>query len=273
MPAPKVTPTEVKSFWEKHPVASIAIPHPVGTPEYLAYFDRLRDDVEPAAFAADLYEFSKFRGKTVLEVGCGNGYVLSRYAAEGADVTGVDITETAVELCRKRFQGSGLKGTFLVGNAERLPFPDEVFDCVCSMGVLHHVPDTAKAVSEIYRVLKPGGRFIIMMYHRDSILYRFKFPLLSRLTGKSIQQLVNEVDGAGNPKGDVYDRASLKALLSAFSDHEFVAGAVQGFMVLPLLGKYLPTRWFRFLERRWGWFLYARARKRNFQIPAHTPPA
>jgi ubiquinone/menaquinone biosynthesis C-methylase UbiE len=264
MTVPTPSSGEVKGFWEKNPVASLEIPHAVGTPEYLDYFDKLRDDVEPIAFAREVYEFDRFQGKTVLEVGCGNGYVLSRYAAAGAEVTGVDITETGVELCRKRFQMSGLKGTFLVANAEKLPFPDEVFDCVCSMGVLHHVPDTEKAVKEIFRVLKPGGRLIVMMYHRNSILYRWKFPLLSKLQGKSMQQLVNEVDGPGNPKGDVYSRDELKALLRDFTDHDFVIGCVQGFMLIPLLGKYIPTRWLRFLERRWGWYLYARARKRNF---------
>ena len=253
---------DVRSFWEAHPVAAAAVPHAPGTPGFFDYYDRLREANESAEFSARLHEYADFSGRRVLDVGCGNGYVLSRYARAGAIVSGVDLTDTAVELCRKRFAYMGLAGEFWRGNAERLPFGDAEFDCVCSMGVLHHTPDTAAAVDEIFRVLKPGGRLIVMFYHRNSALYRVGFPLRRLLHRKSMQQLVNEVDGVGNPLGDVYSAAELRGLLGAFTDVELSVGLLQGWMFLPVaLGRLVPSRLLELVGRRWGWFLYAKARK------------
>ena len=197
----------------------------------------------------------------MLDVGCGNGYVLSKYAREGAAVSGVDITPTAIALTEQRFAQLGLRGHFAVANAEQLPFADDTFDCVCSMGVLHHTPDTARAVAEIHRVLKPGGRLIVMFYHRDSALYRLTFPVLTWRTGKSRQQLVNEVDGVGNPKGEVYSRAELRELLRRFANLELFVDLLQPWMLPPRVGRLVPDRLLRALAPRWGWFLYAKGNK------------
>lgn len=253
--------SDVRRFWDRNPLCAANIPHPLGTREYFRYYDGLREAIESKAFSAGLHEYGAYRGKRVLDVGCGNGYVLSRYAAAGARACGVDLTPTAVALSRTRFAIEKLSGEFIQANAERLPFPDNQFDCVCSMGVLHHVPDTERAVAEIHRVLKPGGRLIVMFYHQDSALYRFNFRLRSLLGGKAVKQLVNEYDGAGNPRGDVYSRADLARLLGAFTQLEMRVGHLQGYMLLPRIGRLVPDAWLRPLERRWGFFLYAKARK------------
>ncbi len=252
---------DVRSFWDANPLAAAAIPYPLGTAEYFAYYDALREVNESVDFSYRLHEYRRFSGKKVLDVGSGNGYVLSKYAREGAEVWGIDLTPTAIALCRQRFALLDLRGQFAVANAEQLPFADDSFDCVCSMGVLHHTPDTAAAVNEIFRVLKPGGRLIVMFYHRDSALYRFRFPIQGLFTGKTIRQLVNEVDGAGNPKGDVYSKAELRALLGRFDDLEVFAGLLQGGMLLPGGSRFIPTRLLRRLAPRWGWFLYAKGNK------------
>lgn len=247
----------VRSFWEANPVCAKDIPFEIGSPAYFARFDRLRGAIEDAAFGREYYQFENYRGRRVLDVGSGNGYILSHYASHGADVTGVDITQAGVDLCRKRFDLQKLSGTFQVADAERLPFPDNTFDLVCSMGVLHHTPRTDAAVAELRRVLKPGGRVNLMLYHRNSVLYRFKFPILRVLTGKSLQQLVNEVDGAGNPKGDVYSRNDMRSLLRDFEAVNVFTRIIHGWMTLPVVGRFLPDALFRPLESRWGWFLYA----------------
>ena len=247
----------VRAYWQANPVAASAVPFPLGSPEYFSYYDHLRELNEPKEFSARLHEYSAFANRAVLDIGSGNGYVLSRYAAAGASTYGVDLTETAVDLCRRRFALMGLPGRFMVGNAETLPFDDKTFDCVCSMGVLHHTPDTAKAVSEVFRVLRPGGRVILMFYHRNSLQYRVKFPMRRWLKGKSIQQSINEVDGIGNPKGDVYSKRELAALLSRFRDLELFAGVLPWHAVGPARGL-VPGPLRTFLERRLGWFLYAK---------------
>ena len=228
-----------------------------GSPEFYQIYDSLREMNEPPDFAKTLHEYGRFSGKRVLEVGCGNGYTLGKYAQASAKVYGIDVTETAVNISRKRFEYQKLKGEFIVGNAEDLPYESDFFDCVCSMGVLHHVPDTKKAVAEIHRCLKPGGRLIVMVYHRDSIPYRFVMPFRSLLTEKSLQQLVNEVDGVGNPKGDVYSKKELKKLLVHFMDLEIFCGLLQPQKLRRLLPTWIGER----MGRKWGWFLYAKGYK------------
>jgi SAM-dependent methyltransferase len=251
----------VRRYWNEHPLSAAEIPHPLNTPEYFEFYDKLREQNESVEFSAALHEYAQFRGKRVLDVGCGNGYVLSRYAREGAHVFGIDLTQTAVDLTRGRFELMSLSGDFRVASVESLPFDDDSFDCVCSMGVIHHTPDTPRAVEEIFRVLRPGGRLILMVYHRNSALYRLRFPLLRLRTGRSTQQLVNEIDGVGNPKGEVYTRSSFRRLLTRFEEVELCAGCLQPWMLPPGLSSVAPERALRPLAGRFGWFLYAKARK------------
>lgn len=252
---------DVRSFWEANPLSAASIPYPIGSPEFLDRYDQLRELNESPAFSAWLHEYDRFTGKKVLDIGCGNGYVLSRYVLQGAKVYGVDLTVRAIQVCRQRFEYMNLQGNFQEANAEKLPFDDAEFDCVCSMGVLHHVPNTAQAVAEIQRVLKPGGRLIVMMYYRNSLLYRWRFQILKLLTGKSMQQLVNEVDGVGNPKGDVYTKDELRHLLQGFDQFEMFVGLLQGWMILPWIGRFIPDKLLKPFETRWGWFLYTKAVK------------
>jgi SAM-dependent methyltransferase len=252
---------EVRAFWERNPLCAAEIPHPLGSPDYFRHYDRLREENESPEFSRRLHEYPDFAGKRVLDVGCGNGYVLSRYAVAGARVTGVDLTETAVRLSRERFRLADLPGDFLTGNAEALPFPDASFDCVCSMGVLHHTPDTQRAVGEVRRVLRPGGLVILMLYHRDSALYRLNFGLRRLLRGEGLAAQVNAVDGRGNPKGDVYSRAEGLRLLRGFTDREASVGLLLPWMTLPVVGRFLPRALLRPLEGRYGWFLYLKGRK------------
>ena len=256
-----VTTEDIKKFWDEHPLCASLIPFEIGTKAWFEFYDKLREDIEPIAFSYELHEYRDFRGRRVLDVGCGNGYVLSKYASEGADVTGIDITPTAVNICRERFALLGLRGDFQVADAQRLPFSSDTFDCVCSMGVLHHVPDTEKAVAEIWRVLKPGGRLIIMMYHRNSVQYQLKYRLVSLMKRRSMQQLVNEFDGVGNPKGDVYSKRQLRQLLSAFDDVEMRVGFLEPFMFTRRLSYFVPRFALGLLQSRVGWNLYAKGRK------------
>jgi len=248
---------KVKQFWDQNPLSTAAINGEPGSPAFFRKYDYLREVNEPLAFAKKLHEYERFPGKRVLEVGCGNAYTLGKYAEYGAEAYGLDISEAAVEISRQRFEHQGLNGDFKAGNAEELPYESNYFDCICSMGVLHHVPDPEKAVSEIYRCLKPGGRLMVMFYHRNSVLYRVAMPARSVLTGKSLQQLVNEVDGVGNPKGDVYSKRELRDLLGNFRDIEMFAGLLQPSM----LRSFLPSSIVELLGKKWGWFLYAKGRK------------
>lgn len=121
-----------------------------------------------------LVPFGAAKGKSVLEIGTGNGADGVMFAKNGAAYTGVDITETALEATRRHFEVMGLRGTFQKENAEELSFPDDHFDMVYSHGVLHHTPKPQSAINEVHRVLKPGGQAIIMLYHKQSFNYHVR---------------------------------------------------------------------------------------------------
>src|SRR4029434_1670655 len=96
------------------------------------------------------------RGLDVLEVGVGLGADHQLFAHAGARLTGIDLTERAIEHVRRRFEAFGLHSDLRVAHAEHLPFADSSFDLVYSWGVLHVTPDTAGAIREVWRVLRPG---------------------------------------------------------------------------------------------------------------------
>jgi ubiquinone/menaquinone biosynthesis C-methylase UbiE len=130
------------------------------------------------------------------------------YASAGAGVSAIDLTDKVFELTKSRLKIQGLSSEVQKPDAENLPFDDQSFDVVVSFGVLHHTPDTEKALAEIFRVLKADGRIMLMLYHRNSFAYQLLFRIKSLIQpgwrGKSSDDQVNAVDGAENPLGKVY---------------------------------------------------------------------
>ena len=129
----------------------------------------------------EIVPFAEARGKKVLEIGVGNGADGARFAQNGAEYVGVDITEAALAATRRHFEVLGLPGKFEQANAESLQFPDATFDIVYSHGVLHHTPNTQRAIDEVYRVLKPSGHAIVMLYHKHSFNYYVRIMTYMRL--------------------------------------------------------------------------------------------
>jgi SAM-dependent methyltransferase len=263
----------IRAFWEEHPVGAEAIGAEAGSPAFFAAFDRLReaDDCEPYAFSNGIHGYDRARGKRVLDVGCGNGYVLSRYARHGAEAHGVDITETAIALSRRRFALDGVSGEFRRTDGETLGYPDRSFDIACAMGVLHHVADPRPMLGEMARVLKPGGELILMLYHRNSWKYRVVLPLRRLLDphyrGKSLAQALNMNDGDDCPLARVHSRAEARALLGAFTGIRFSINQLSWKQLLlcpplaRLLAPILPLASESLPARHLGWNLYIHARK------------
>ena len=147
-----------------------------GTREWYASISTHRYAVVP--YMKDWVGFDAYRGKRVLEIGCGAGADLSEFARHGAQVTGIDVTETAVELASNRLQVEGLPGSVLTYSGDSLPLDDESFDLVYSWGVLHHTPFMDQLFSDVHRVLVPGGEFKAMFYNRKSLLYYYSILYL-----------------------------------------------------------------------------------------------
>lgn len=244
-----------------------------GTPEFFQAFDRMREapECEPWDFSNRIHGYDRAAGKRVLDVGCGNGYVLSQYARHGAEVHGVDLTETALTLSRRRFALRGLKGDFRLTDGDHLPYPDDYFDIACSMGVLHHVDNPQPMIQEMWRVLRPGGEIILMLYHRYSYKYFVILPLkrllLPKYRGKSQSEACNMNDGEGCPLAKVYSRKEMLDLLREFESHEFTFNQLswKQLFLIPGLGnalsRILPSCSESWFARHWGWNLYVRAVK------------
>jgi len=171
--------TRVQSFWQNSPCDSWFTSEKCGTPSFYQTLDEHRYKVHPRLVSAAGIE--KTRGKRVLEIGCGCGSEAERFARAGASYTAVDLTNAAVSITQRRFQLGGLQGRFAQGDAENLPFDDGSFDLVYSHGVLHHTPDTPRAIREVHRVLAPGGRAVIMLYYQDSFNYHVNLRIVRRL--------------------------------------------------------------------------------------------
>ena len=105
----------------------------------------------------------------VLDVGCGDGMLLTALARKGALGTGVDASPTMLSAGRARAKAASLDITFVEGDARALPFPDATFDLATAVTVLCFVPDAEHAVREIARVLRPGGRLVIGELGRYSL--------------------------------------------------------------------------------------------------------
>lgn len=153
---------------------------------YLAQM-RKRYELEP--FIECFARFEESRDLDVLGMGVGLGADHHRFAQAGARLTGIDLTERAVEHTWKRLNLYGLKSDLRVADAESLPFADESFDWVYSWGVLHHSPSTARAIEETWRFLRRGGRAKIMIYHRHSMVGYILWLRYSLLAGNPWRSL------------------------------------------------------------------------------------
>lgn len=118
----------------------------------------------------------------VLEIGLGHGTESQLLAERSRAYVGVDLTAESLRRVRSRFRLFGVGGGRLVRmSGERLAFSDRAFDVVFSHGVIHHSPRIAEIVSEIHRVLRPGGTAVVMVYHRRSLNYQVSIRLVRRL--------------------------------------------------------------------------------------------
>ena len=159
---------EVRAYWDEHIHDLDVSTQPPGT---RAFFDDLDQyHFEKLHHLVRLVDFDGYRGRSVLDVGCGAGVDLARFAKGGADVTGVDVARSAIGLAQANFQQQGLRGRFEVANGEQLPFADGSFDLVYAHGVVQYTAQPQRLVDECRRVLKPGGEAIFQVYNRVSWL-------------------------------------------------------------------------------------------------------
>ena len=183
---------EVAAFWNQASCGTTITNREKFSREYYEEIEAYRYRLEPEIFS--FAQFTRFRDKKVLEVGIGAGTDFIQWVRAGAEAYGVDLTEEAVANVQHRLQAYGLSAAEVrVADAENLPYDDEQFDLVYSWGVIHHSPDTEKALAEIVRCTKPGGAIKLMLYNRRSLyaLYHYlKFALLRGRPFRSFSDVI-----------------------------------------------------------------------------------
>lgn len=247
-PAP-VTESQVQDFWTTFPM----VYGPTTTPEQVFenmervlrdQYRHLQGPDEP--LLAGLLDYHAFRGRPVLEIGFGTGWLMNELVRAGAQVHGIDLSRSHEALCRHRFRDNNVK--LEVASAENIPYPDNTFDLVAAWGVLHHAADDARCYAEVHRVLKPGGRMFLMLYRHGGAKYRYQNIFRKGVLGgglfrhrfnvdafiRSVTDKYSE-DSPGAPVSRHYTEAELRRLLSHFSRVDLrVTGSRAEFSEIPL---------------------------------------
>ena len=208
-------------------------------------------------YLSDILQFyNKGQGDTLLEVGSGMGIDLAFFIRHGFKGTGIDIAQEHLFLAARYFEHKGLKADLHHMNCEQLEFPSEKFDCAYSFGVLHHTQNPPAAIDEIYRVLKKGGRCVVMLYHKHSL--NNLVHVMLRLPYDNIRDL----RPGGKDAGFVYrySRAEVRRMFKKFKRVTIKIEYLYGAGWEPVYS-WTPTWLYRVLSRIFGWHLVIMAEK------------
>jgi ubiquinone/menaquinone biosynthesis C-methylase UbiE len=247
---------QIAAYWDER-IHDLAITtHPVGTQGFFQQLDEYRYD--KLNYLPRLINFESYRGKKLLEVGCGAGIDLIHFGRAGAILTGIDLSRTAIDLAQKNLEINGLQADLCLMNGEAMQFPDNSFDVVYAHGVLQYTSNANKMIEEIHRVLKPGGEAIMMVYNRISWL-----NLMRTLTKVPLEH-------EDAPVLKKYSIRELKQMLAPFQSYKIIP---ERFPVKTKLHSGLKAKLFnglfvgtfnimpKSLVRPLGWHLMAFARK------------
>lgn len=246
---------DVRAYWEQEPCGTdraVVGDLPKHSREWHEEVERFRYEVEP--FIHSVAQFTRHRGKRILEVGVGAGTDHLQWARAGCDCYGVDLTDAGIETTRARLALYGLTSTLQRVDAETLPFDDGFFDLVYSWGVIHHSAHPDRILAEIRRVLRPGGTFIGMLYGRHSVtVLRFwiRHALLKGKPWRSLSDVVwHHVESIGTK---AYTEPEIQRLFADFEQ-------VRTTPILTINDRAGFPRWVsQLFPARWGWFIAVHA--------------
>lgn len=199
---------DVRRYWDSHlnQTQFLSAEMTPGSDEFYQTLEKInRYEYKPPL----LREFAEgCAGQKLLEVGCGLGLELAQLAELGFEVTGVDLAPRAIKICQGYLEFRNVSGRVMVQNAENMDLPANYFDAIYSSGVIFCTPDIKRAIAEIWRVLRPGGRILIIFYHRRSWFY-----LLQRISHTNF-----EFETEDAPIINTYTKAEVRELFNRFSD-------------------------------------------------------
>jgi len=275
----------IQRYWNEHIHDLKMTRHAVGTRDFFDDLDGYRFD--KLHYLPRLVDFGGFKDRAVLEVGCGIGIDLLRFAQGGARVTGIDLAQTAIDLARKNFALHGIDvddpsaasaaagaraapgaastpraassaanghARLQVANGEALPFPNDSFDVVYGHGVIQYTADASRLIAECRRVLKPGGQGIFMVYNRVSWLNALSKVMRVDLEHEDAPVLRKY--SIGEFRGLLHGFSRVEIIPERFPVASRLHGGAKGFLFNTFfVGTFnaLP----RSMVRRFGWHLMA----------------
>lgn len=255
----------VRDFWNSEPCGTRYLE----TPDDFAAHAKARYALEP--YILEFADFSSAGGSRVLEIGVGMGADYLQWLQAGAHATGIDLSQSSLERARRRCELAGYQPDLQLGDAENLPFEKNTFDIVYSYGVMHHSADVQRCLDEALRVLKPGGRARIMLYHHPSLTGVMLWLRFGLLRGESVRQTVFERLESYGTKS--FSQTEVRAMMKNFNDiilrqvfspgdlllHKPSARFRGGFY--RFVWRLYPRWLVRLVGRRFGLFLLISARK------------
>ena len=248
--------SQVQNYWDSRPCNIRHSRSEIGTRAYFEEVEARKYFVEPhiPTFA----DFASWKGKRVLEIGCGIGTDAINFARAGAIYTGVELSIASLELTRKRFEVFGQKShNLLIGNAEEIAdlFPGQIFDLIYSFGVLHHTPSIENSLASIRKISGPETILKIMVYAKNS----YKQAMIDNGRDQPEAQF-------GCPIANSYTKGEITELLNiaGFEANNISQDHIFPYKVEPYKNyEYLREDWFQnmppevfeILEKSFGWHL------------------
>lgn len=250
---------KIVNYWNNRPCNIRYSTLPIGTKEFFQQVSARRFLVQP--HIPEFAEFHLWKGKRVLEIGCGIGSDAEEFAKHGAEYVGIDISNESVAISRQRFRVLDLKGEFHVMNAARGLTNLGQFDLVYSYGVIHHFPGIDQIIQTVRDVLAPDGEFRFMMYAKNS----WKYAMIQ----KGLDQYEAQADC---PYAQVFTKEDITQLLSdgwsiesLHQDHCFMYNVDeynQGNYKLEPWFEAMPEPMRSAVQEYLGWHLLVKAKKK-----------
>lgn len=262
---------ETIHHWSATPCGSNYSDFAPRTKEYFEGIEQHRYRTHP--WIKESIDSFNITNKKVLEIGFGMGTDHLNLARRGAIMHGIDLTPTNREISTERFKIYGMKSDLITGDAENLPYMDNSFDFVYSFGVIHHSPDTQRIISEIYRVLKPGGKCWITVYHKNSVYFWWSVFLVNYLLKggwkrRTLQQQLSRIEYPGDNENMVIKLYTRKEFASMFSSFRSVNSYIKHLLLCDIAylapfykNKNTPSPFFTRIGNRFGWYVVVEAGK------------
>lgn len=248
----KVSIKAVEDYWNARPCNVKHSAKIKGTKEYYDEVEAWRYKVEP--HTKEFPQFERWKGKRVLEIGCGIGTDATNFCRAGADYTGIDLSKESADLTCLRLKTFGLDGKIIIGNAENLDelIGGEKFDLIYSMGVIHHSPNPRAITKQLPNHLTESGEIKIMLYARNSWKnYLIEAGMAQPEAQADCPQAVTYTNKEAR---NLFDEFNLKITQDFIFPWQISAYKNKILIKEPWFAE-MPDDMFRALELRLGWHL------------------